>query len=132
MNQSGAPGEAGVPQESPQSWDQDAPHGEHSDGDHGQSQAPAYAVQAAPPAPAPEPSGETPASNGPKGFFRALKEGAKSLRRNDGESQSEAPPSAAPPAPLPAPTAAPQPAHAEPQESEPSGPSRKGWWDAKE
>ena len=134
--QNGAPGENGAQQESnAQSWDNDAPHNEQSGVEHSQNEAPAHvaAVQAS----APEPSVEAPSTNSPKGFFRALKEGAKSWRRNDGETQSEAPASAAPPAPPPQPTAAPQPARAEAPRAEapapePSGPSRKGWWDAKE
>ncbi len=137
--QSGAPNEDGA-QPSAAQWSQDgaedAPH--DSPRPERAESGPAASV-AAVRASAPEPSGDASTPAAPKGFFRALKE---SWRRNDGDGQSESAPSAAAPSPLPPPPApqpAPQSARAEAPraeapraEPESSGPSRKGWWDAKE
>ena len=147
--QNGAPNESGAQPESTAQWSQDgieaaphdAPRPERAESSRAQSEPAAYvaAVQAsAPGASASEPSGDATAPAAPKGFFRALKE---SWRRSDGDGQSESTPAAAPPspAPPPAPQPAPQSARAEAPraeapraEPETSGPSRKGWWDAKE
>ena len=120
---------------------------EHTDGEHAgarsENEPPAYVAAAAQVSNGETAAGEEAASgkSGPSRFFRALKEGAKSWRRGEGEGGGEAspppaveaaPPAPPPPAPVPTPAVVHSPAAS--AEPDPSEPARRGWWnkDAKE
>ena len=114
---------------SPSSWTGDSPQGGNDPAAHV-----AAPIRAPEPARSPADNSPTDSSSGgsggsadsqgdkaPSGFFRALREGAKSWRRQDPAEAESASPMSPPPA---APVALP----AESREAEPAGPSRRGWW----